>query len=42
MDVKSFITLGPGVNVIKLFFLVTDEEAKYYTAFELDKSNIFE
>jgi hypothetical protein len=27
MKEKSFITLGPGVNVIKLFSFVADKEA---------------
>ncbi len=28
MAVKNFITPGPGVNDPKLFYFVTDEEAK--------------
>ncbi len=28
MKKKGFITLTPGVNVIKLFFFVTDDKAK--------------
>jgi hypothetical protein len=33
MDVKSFITLGPGVNVIKHFSFVTDNKAQYARVF---------
>ena len=32
---KSFKTLTPGVNVIKLFFYIADVEAKYARVFVL-------
>jgi hypothetical protein len=28
MKKKSFVTLSPGVDVIKLFYVVTDDEAQ--------------
>jgi hypothetical protein len=37
MKGKSFITLTPVVNIIKLFFFVADKEAKRARAFVPDK-----